>query len=127
MTFSELPIDIQQELRAEREALHEKNINTAYEMLPYNGSGTRYFRARRCVKPWSDNKGHSMRFGGGTYWTVAYGAVQIVMERNPLGGMEYVLENGKRFSRAQNGTEIPDRLATKKEVTELIERIGIFN
>lgn len=47
MKFCDLPIDTQQRLNCERLNLHNRSINSAYEVLLYNQPGTRYFHARR--------------------------------------------------------------------------------
>ncbi len=121
MKFNELPQEWQASLSKDRLNLHQKNYQTPYEILMYNEDGTRYFFARRCVLP-----SRYMRFGGGSYLTIAYGAVQFRACRNCLGGREYELCKGKRYCQAQNGTEIPSELPTKKEVLEVLTKIGIF-
>ena len=127
MKFSELPKDVQVYLTAERLKMKNRNCSTAYDIVLYNAEGTRYFRAHRCSIPWWDNKGNSMPFGGGTYWDIYYGCVQFRRERNPLGEYDYRLVEGKQYSRSMNGTPIPQKLSTKKEVMELVQKIGIFN
>lgn len=47
MKFCDLPIETQQRLNCERLNLHNRSINSAYEVLLYNQPGTRYFHARR--------------------------------------------------------------------------------
>ena len=47
--------------------------------------------------------------------------------KNPLGGDEYDLTDGPRFSKSANGTEIWPTLDTKKEVLDVIRKIGIFD
>ena len=47
MKFCDLPIDTRQRLNCERLNLHNRSINSAYEVLLYNQLGTRYFHARR--------------------------------------------------------------------------------
>lgn len=121
MKFNELPQEIQDSLNAEAKALREKNRNTPYEVLLYNEKGTRYFMARRNAigTTWGS-------FGGGSEWKCSYGKVQFQRRRDPLGGIEYVLTEGQRFAHSANGTEIPEKVATKKEVIDIINRIGIF-
>ena len=113
MKFEELPAEVQQQLAQQRAEL-------------YNADGTRYIEAVRCCKSWNDDKGHAMPFGGGTYWTIRYGAVQWQTRKDPLGGKAYELCNGKQYGKSRNGVEIPNRLNTKKEVIALIKSIGIF-
>lgn len=125
MNFSELPQEVQDKLNRERKELCKKNHNTPYEVVLYNEDGTRYFHARRCCKVWADTKGHYMPFGGGTYWTVRYGAVQFKNERQVIG-REYVLCDGKLYNRSKNGTEIFPEVETKKEVIAIAKAIGIF-
>jgi hypothetical protein len=126
MKFEELPVEVQQQLAQQRAELAGKRINTAYQVKLYNADGTRYIEAARCCKPWNDDKGHAMPFGGGTYWTIRYGAVQWQTRKDPLGGKAYELCNGKHYGKSHNGVEIPNRLNTKKEVIALIKSIGIF-
>ena len=126
MTTNDLPAEWREKLAVDRLALAEQNRDTPYEVLRYNAEGTRYFRARRYCRSWRDDKGHEMPFGGGTYWTVTYGAVQFRRTRNPLGQTEYELSDGKRYTRSANGTEVPARVGTKKEVLRILNDIGIF-
>lgn len=126
MKFEELPAEVQQQLAQQRAELAGKRINTAYRVELYNADGTRYIEAVRCYKSWNDDKGHAMPFGGGTYWTIRYGAVQWQTRKDPLGGKAYELCNGKQYGKSRNGVEIPNRLNTKKEVIALIKSIGIF-
>lgn len=126
MKFEELPAEVQQQLAQQRAELAGKRINTAYRVELYNADGTRYIEAVRCCKSWNDDKGHAMPFGGGTYWTIRYGAVQWQTRKDPLGGKAYELCNGKQYGKSRNGVEIPNRLNTKKEVTALIKSIGLF-
>lgn len=126
MKFEELPAEVQQQLAQQRAELAGKRINTAYRVELYNADGTRYIEAVRCCKSWNDDKGHAMPFGGGTYWTIRYGAVQWQTCKDPLGGKAYELCNGKQYGKSRNGVEIPNRLNTKKEVIALIKSIGLF-
>lgn len=126
MKINDLPAEVQQKLAKQRAELSNKCINTAYKVELYNADGTRYFTAYRCCKSWNDDKGHYMPFGGGSVWFIHYGAVQCGVRKDPLGGKEYELYNGKQFGKSVNGTEIPKSLNTKKEVLELVNRIGIF-
>lgn len=126
MKLSELPTEIQQQLAHEKLLLPSRKRNTGYEVLLYNAEGTRYFYAKRYCAPWWDDKGHYMPFGGGTYWEIAYGAVQFRKYKSCCGTTEYELCDGKRYGKSANGTEIPRRLGSKKEVLELIRKIGIF-
>ena len=131
MKFTELPIEFQEKLNKERENYKGLKRNTGYEVLVYNESGTRYFYAVRCQMAWSDNRGNSMPFGGGSYWKVVYGAVQFRATRTPLGDRDYEWCQGKTFSSRtrEDGTvvEINHHIGTKKEVMELIKALGIFN
>ena len=126
MKFDELPKLVQESLTADRAKLSKRNFHSAYEVLAYNPEGTRYFRARRVCHSWQDDKGHSMPFGNGTHWTIAYGAVQFRAYRNPFNITDYELCDGKRYNRSMNGTEIPAQVATKKEVMDIVSKIGIF-
>jgi hypothetical protein len=126
MKFEELPIETQEKLRGERENLFHKNINDPYHIEVYNKKGTRYLVATRAQKSWNDNKGNYMPFGGGSEWTVRYGEVQFRGYINPVGKRDYELCNGKEYRKSLNGTEIPKKIGTKKEVLELIKKIGVF-
>lgn len=126
MKLTELPQEVQGQLAFERTTLKHKCINTAYRVELYNEEGTRFFTARRCCCCWNDDKGHSMPFGGGSYWLIAYGCVQFRAYKSCVGTREYELCNGKCYGKSANGTEIPSRLATKKEVLALVKQIGIF-
>ena len=125
MKFEELPKLVQERLTADRAKLSTRNFHSGYEVLAYNPEGTRYFHARRVCHSWNDDKGHSMPFGNGTHWTLAYGAVQFRLYRGVMGS-DYELVDGKRYTKSVNGTEIPARVATKKEVMDIISKIGIF-
>lgn len=125
MKFSELPVNVQQQLRHEQEVLADIRINEPYEVLFHNPQGTRYFRARRCVKAWADDKGNSMPFGGGSEWHISYGRMAFRRYRSCMGTPEYELVEGPSYRKSANGTEIPEVLATKVEVLELARKIGI--
>lgn len=127
MKISELPTEVQEQLARERQALARKKVDTPYEVELYNADGTRFFRARRVQHAWGDDKGNYMSFGGGSHWTVTYGAVQARSYRSPMGTMEYELSLGKAFGRSANGTVIPKAVATKREVLDIAKAIGIFN
>lgn len=126
MTFKELPSETKKRLLEEQAQLHKKNVNTPYCVRIYNFLGTRYFYARRVCEAWSDDKGNSMPFGGGTHWVIAYGAVAFARYRNPVGEIDYELVDGRMFSN-RGDVCIPKRLATKKEVMALIKAIGVIN
>lgn len=127
MKFNELPIEIQEQLNKEREELKGKTTNTPYVIYLYNNEGTRYLYARRICRSYNDDKGNYMPFGGGTYWTITYGKVQFERYRNMMGETDYRLCDGLHFGKSANGTIIPSKVETKKEVIELIKQIGIFN
>ena len=126
MKFNELPQEVQERLTKERLQLHAKGLNTAYRVEAYNEQGTRFFMAYRCSRSWNDDKGHYMPFGGGTYWRVSFGKMAFEKRRDPLGGYTYELAKGITFARSANGTDIPQMLETKKEVLEVMKKIGIF-
>ncbi len=127
ITFDELPVNVQKRLNEEREELKGKVFNTPYRVHLCSIDGRRYFYARRCCMSWGDDKGHSMPFGGGTYWVLSYGAIQFRRVRTPAGTWDYELCDGKTFGRSANGTVIPQTVETKKEVRAIIKSIGIFN
>ena len=83
MKFCDLPIETQQRLNCERLNLHNRSINSAYEVLLYNQPGTRYFHARRHQNSWSDDKGNYMPFGGGSEWTLQYGCCLLYTSPSP--------------------------------------------
>ena len=125
MRFSELPQQVQDSLTSEQSLLHLKQVNTAYEVLVYNKTGTRFFNARRIQSSWQGN-GAYMPFGGGSEWTIRYGEMGFRTCRNPFGGIDAELRMGKTFGKSKNGTVIPNSVATKQEVLALIAQIGIF-
>lgn len=126
MKFSELPIDTQQRLNDERLKLSNRSINDAYEVLLYNQSGSRFFYARRHKRPWQDDKGNYMPFGGGSEWTVQYGCIGFARRKQVIG-YDYELVKGKLYSKSSNGTVIPSSVKTKKEVLSIAKSIGIFS
>lgn len=126
MKFSELPIEVQEKLNTKRLALRNHQINDAYEVLLYNQSGSRFFYARRHQRPWQDDKGNYMSFGGGSEWTVRYGCVGFARRKQVIG-YDYELVKGKLYSKSSNGTVIPSSVKTKKEVILLVHKIGIFD
>ena len=125
MKFSELSQQVQEALTKEKGLLHLKKVNTAYEVLVYNKTGTRFFNAKRVQSSWQDN-GAYMPFGGGSVWTIKYGEMGFRTCRNPFGGIDAELRMGKTFGKSKNGTVIPKSVGTKKEVLALIAQIGIF-
>lgn len=127
MTFQELPKKVQEQLTKERHELAGSMQNDAYSVHIYDSLGSRYFYAKRRCRSWNDDKGNSMPFGGGTYWIVKYGAVQFRKYRNPVGEIDYELCDGKSYGKSSNGTFIPKQVSTKKEVLDIVRRIGIFN
>lgn len=127
MKFSELPIEVQKDLKNQQAALAKKRINNSYKILLYNESGTRYFWARRHQAHWHDSKGNYLPFGGGSSWSVRYGRVQFRRYKSPLGTDEVELVKGNSFGRSLNGTVIPKEVKTKAEVLAIAKQIGIFN
>lgn len=125
MRFSELPQQVQDSLTSEQSHLHLKQVNTAYEVLFYNKTGTRFFHARRVQSSWQGN-GAYMPFGGGSVWAIKYGEMGFRTCRNPFGGIDAELREGKTFGKSKNGTVIPKSVSTKREVLALIAQIGIF-
>lgn len=125
MRFSELPQQVQDSLTSEQSLLHLKQVNTAYEVLVYNKSGTRFFHARRVQSSWQGN-GAYMPFGGGSMWSINYGEMGFRTCRNPFGEIDAELRMGKTFGKSKNGTVIPKSVGTKREVLALITEIGIF-
>ena len=125
MHYTELPIEVQESLAEAKSRLHLKQVNTAYEVLVYNKTGTRFFNARRVQSSWQGN-GAYMPFGGGSEWTIRYGEMGFRTCRNPFGGIDAELRMGKTFGKSKNGTVIPNSVATKQEVLALIAQIGIF-
>ena len=85
MKFCDLPIDTRQRLNCERLNLHNRSINSAYEVLLYNQLGTRYFHARRHQNSWYDDKGNYMPFGGGSEWTLQYGCIGFSRKKQVMG------------------------------------------
>jgi hypothetical protein len=132
MKLHELPQEIQDKLNADRDGWKGHVASGAYGVTAYNKLGTRYFMAtRRCVS-WYDLKGHSMPFGGGTYWEVRYGEMKWShnVRRNPLGERydEYSWVHSTTYRSVTNPetgevVEIPGRLDTKKEVMALLKKL----
>lgn len=125
MNASELPIEMQQQLAADRLAL--KNISTPYRVKVYNQQGTRFLEARRVCRCWQNDRGAYMPFGGGSYWTIRYGVVAWKKVKDLMGkGFSVELADGKLYGAAANGTKIPRDVHTKADVQKLIKAIGIF-
>ena len=125
MRFTDLPQQVQDALTSEMSHLHLKQVNTAYEVIVYNKTGTRFFHARRVQSSWQGN-GAYMPFGGGSVWTIEYGEMGFRSCRNPFGELDAELRMGKTFGKSKNGTVIPKSVGTKREVLALIAEIGIF-
>jgi hypothetical protein len=124
--LSELPIEIQTALCEERAKLCEKwKQNDAYNVCFTNAEGTRYFRADRISLPHSTS---GMSFGGGSYWKITYGKILWDTKRAPMGdSYEYFwMKSNKIFGKSTNGTIIPKRVDSKKEVMEIAKSIGIL-
>lgn len=134
--LQDLPEDIRERLQAERAELHNKwKTNTSYNIMFTNVEGTRYFAAhRRCIG-WYDLKGHSMPFGGGTYWEIQYGAIKWKMTRHPLYDNYHNFDDydydwmlsRQLFGKSTNGTIIPAKVGAKKEVLEIAKAIGTLD
>ena len=123
MKFNELPIEVQTQLRKDKEQYVSKRINDSYTVHLYSTDGTRYLYAHRHVLP-----SLYMPFGGGSYWKITYGVVQFEGYINPVGGRDYRWCDGsKKFGKSTNGTIIPSRVETKAEVLEIAKAIGIFD
>ena len=125
MRFTDLPQQVQDALTSEMSHLHLKQVNTAYDVLVYNKTGTRFFHAKRVQSSWQGN-GAYMPFGGGSVWTIEYGEMGFRSCRNPFGELDAELRMGKTFGKSKNGTVIPKSVGTKREVLALIAEIGIF-
>ena len=126
MKLDDLDGKIKNELLEQRKELCLKwKQNSAYDICFTNTDGTRYFKAMRVVLSWNDDKGHYMPFGGGTYWKIRYGKIKWATVKNPIGGKDYVwVQSRETFSKSANGTVIPIKLKTKKEVLEIAKQIG---
>lgn len=127
MKFEELPAAVQDELKRKQSALHSRSVNTSYDICFYNERGTRYFKAHRNQRAWTDDRGNSMPFGGGSEWRIYFGAVQFHSQRDPFGGILWELCDGKRFTaKVVDGVKvaIPATLKTKKEVLQLAAALG---
>ena len=126
MKLDDLDIEIKNELLEQRKELCSKwKQNSAYDICFTNTDGTRYFKAKRVVLSWNDDKGHYMPFGGGTYWQIRYGKIKWATEKNPIGGTVYVwVQSRETFSKSANGTVIPNEVKTKNEVLEIAKQIG---
>ena len=127
--LAELPIEVQEQLTADRLALSKQNHNNAYEINIYSTDGYRRFFARRVAICWNDDKGHSMPFGGGSVWKICFSKVGFKSCRNPLGQMDYCIVDGARIGRIldDNGAvvySIPSEVATKKEALDVLRTIN---
>ena len=119
MTIDELPIEEKTQLRETKPAFVGRRINDIREVLVYDKTGTRYFHAWRVYEG-------VRTMGNPSYWKVRYGKVQFMRMKDPFGGTYYEWCNGKTFGKSQNGTEIPSFVYTKKEVMQILNKIGIF-
>jgi len=118
MKFYELPLEWQEKLSEERPKLHKRNHIGKSSVILYNEEGTRFFYASYCSGMW---RGDCPR------WYVNYGAVQFARKYDDTGrGVEYEWRWGKKYTQSANGTDIPRWVRTKKDVLELVEKIGIF-
>ena len=111
MNLNELPQDIQDRLREERTQLYIKwRKNTSHEICFTDKAGTRYFYAKRKL---------DSTLGG------AYG--KILWDIRVIGwGIECHewKMTGHKFGKSSNGTVIPSRIKTKKEVMDVAKAIG---
>ena len=120
MKFSELKQEYQQDLNRQIDKLVGSTKNTPYMIDVY--TRTRHFYARRVCKCWSDDRGSSMPFGGGSYWMVVYCSLAFSRMIDPCGGVYYEIVNGQQFSR--KGDLIIENKESKKEVLELAKKLG---
>lgn len=114
MKFSELKEEYQQDLNQQIDKLVSVIRNTPYVVNVY--TRTRHFYARRVAKCWSDDKGHYMPFGGGSYWRVTYCSLAFSRRIDPFGGFFYEIVDGKQF--ASKGDVIVENKGTKKALLE---------
>ena len=125
MRLIDLPENVQNVLRQEKVKYVSKRINDGYTIHLYSSDGMRYVYARRHAMA-----SQYMSFGGGSYWTIAYGKVQFESYNNPVGERDYRWCDGMIFGsiKKKDGSivEIPKRVDTKKEVIEIIKSIGKF-
>ena len=123
MKLSELPQDIQDQLKEERKQLYIKwRRNTSHEVCFTDKEGTRYFYASRKL----DNPTPGMGCYGSSTWYIRYG--KILWGTRELGwGFDPIYEwrcTGQIFGKSANGTEIPRWVKSKKEVMAIIKAIG---
>ena len=120
MNLSELPQNIQDQLREERTQLYIKwRKNTPHEICFTDKAGTRYFYAKRKL---DSTLGGAY---GSSTWHVAYG--KILWDIRTIGyGIEYHewKMTNQKFGKSSNGTVIPSRIKTKKEVMAVAKAIG---
>ena len=116
MKFNELPQEWQEKLLEERKNLHKRNHIGKSSVTLYNKEGTRFF--------WASYSSRS-RYEP-AHWSVSYGAVQFTREYDFSRNESYVWTWGKRFNQSLNGTHIPRWVDTRKDVLELVDKIGIF-
>ena len=99
----------------------QNSKNDAYYVCFTNEEGTRYFQAIRVSL-----SGQYSRFGGGSYWKVRYGKILWDCKPAPMGDLKeyFWTMSNKIFNKSSNGTIIPTRVDTKKEVLEIAKSIG---
>ena len=128
MKLQDLPQAIQEKLNAERAVLCKNWYeNDAYRITLVSEDGKRFFTAIRKQSAYTNDKGAYMPYGGGSEWHLAYGAVQFDYETELMGnGREYFWRKGKTYGKSANGTIIPKKVNTKKEVLDVVKQIGLF-
>ena len=131
MKFEELPIEVQEQLRAEIAAQANTISDSPFSLKIYSKNGKRWIYAYRCVGDCVNKNGNPWRLGGPQNWTIQYGAVQFESYRNPLGEKSWRLCESKVFSSKtlEDGSvlEIPRTLHKKAEVLEFIANFPGFD
>lgn len=123
MKFSELPIRVQEQLKKDMIELKGKSYHNQHNIEFYNKFCTRYFVAVRDT--WNKEKDKCCPYGGGSMWKIYYGIVGFEKYKHKEE-IKYRLSNSIPFSKVKD-YEIPRSVKTKKEVLEVVNKIGKFS
>jgi len=131
MKFEELPIEVQERLKAEIAEQANTFSDGAFFLKIYSKNGLRWIYAYRSVGDCVNKNGNPWRLGGPQNWTISYGAVQFESYKNPCGEKSWRLYEGKTFrsTKLKDGTviEVPRTLPKKKDVLEFISTFPGFD
>ena len=112
MKYSELPIEVQENIKKERTQLHKKwYVNNSNRVIFTNLEGTRYFSAYKTTNTRSICG--ELKMGR---WHIDYGVISFSNGE--------LIRSEKRFRKSQNGTIIPEKVETIEEVIKVAQNIG---